>query len=251
MRSLQRHNASTCLLLTGEHTVGYRHEITGGQDGGYNAPFDINGDGQYIDNWAKVSTQWKHKKGTQQLKQAGAATKAGVQKPQLKQADEKKPAQAAKAIEPAQMDKLGAVPTDFVWKRGYKYLGKYQGGSDQIWHRGYDVHPGPTNGGLGGWKNHPGPANGGLDAWKNHPGPTNGGLGAWKNHPGPANGGADAWKWYKGPQGKGRIVSLAREEPSDMVWQSACLLDFPRDVMYDASLDVTMLKYAAWSLRCE
>jgi hypothetical protein len=41
---------------------GYRHEITGGNDGGYNAPFDINGDGQEIDNWAKVTTQWKHKK---------------------------------------------------------------------------------------------------------------------------------------------------------------------------------------------
>jgi len=36
---------------------GYRHEITGGNDGGYNAPFDINGDGQEIDNWAKV--KWR------------------------------------------------------------------------------------------------------------------------------------------------------------------------------------------------
>jgi len=48
---------------------GYKHEITGGNDGGYNAPFDINGDGQEIDNWAKVTTQWKHKKGHVQLKQ--------------------------------------------------------------------------------------------------------------------------------------------------------------------------------------
>jgi len=48
---------------------GYKHEITGGNDGGYNAPFDINGDGQEIDNWAKVTTQWKHKKGQAQLKQ--------------------------------------------------------------------------------------------------------------------------------------------------------------------------------------
>ena len=47
---------------------GYKHEITGGNDGGYNAPFDINGDGQEIDNWAKVTTQWKHKKGKTQLK---------------------------------------------------------------------------------------------------------------------------------------------------------------------------------------
>jgi hypothetical protein len=54
---------------------GYRHEITGGNDGGYNAPFDINGDGQEIDNWAKVTTQWKHKKGGVQLKQGGAHLK--------------------------------------------------------------------------------------------------------------------------------------------------------------------------------
>eukprot|EP00918_Siedleckia_nematoides_P091372 GHVU01200736.1.p1 GENE.GHVU01200736.1~~GHVU01200736.1.p1 ORF type:complete len:280 (+),score=78.33 GHVU01200736.1:2-841(+) len=54
---------------------GYRHEITGGNDGGYNAPFDINGDGQEIDNWAKVTTQWKHKKGGAQLKHK----KAGMQ----------------------------------------------------------------------------------------------------------------------------------------------------------------------------
>jgi hypothetical protein len=113
--------------------AGYRHDITGGNDGGYNAPFDINGDGQYIDNWAKVSTQWKHKKGSQQLKQNDKA-KTGAQKPQLKQVESKKPAQAAKAVEAAQM--LGNVPSDFVWQRGYKYLGNsYQPGSDQVWHR--------------------------------------------------------------------------------------------------------------------
>lgn len=53
---------------------GYKHEITGGNDGGYNAPFDINGDGQEIDNWAKVTTQWKHKKGGKQLKNTKGAT---------------------------------------------------------------------------------------------------------------------------------------------------------------------------------
>jgi hypothetical protein len=35
---------------------GYRHEITGGNDGGYNAPFDINGDGQV--NLAPVFASW-------------------------------------------------------------------------------------------------------------------------------------------------------------------------------------------------
>eukprot|EP00292_Cryptomonas_paramecium_P009335 CAMPEP_0113677756 /NCGR_PEP_ID=MMETSP0038_2-20120614/9480_1 /TAXON_ID=2898 /ORGANISM="Cryptomonas paramecium" /LENGTH=247 /DNA_ID=CAMNT_0000595141 /DNA_START=9 /DNA_END=752 /DNA_ORIENTATION=+ /assembly_acc=CAM_ASM_000170 len=49
---------------------GYKKEITGGNDGGFNAPFDLNGDGQEVDNWAKVSTQWKHKKGAAQLAQA-------------------------------------------------------------------------------------------------------------------------------------------------------------------------------------
>eukprot|EP00960_Hanusia_phi_P043528 756101-Hanusia_phi.AAC.1 len=49
---------------------GYRKDITGGNDGGFNAPFDLNGDGQEVDNWAKVTTQWKHKKGQQRLKQA-------------------------------------------------------------------------------------------------------------------------------------------------------------------------------------
>ena len=39
---------------------GYKHEITGGNDGGYNAPFDINGDGQEIDNWAKVLSLHTH-----------------------------------------------------------------------------------------------------------------------------------------------------------------------------------------------
>ena len=48
---------------------GYRHDITGGNDGGYNAPFDLNGDGQEVDNWAKVTTHWKHKKGKTQLQQ--------------------------------------------------------------------------------------------------------------------------------------------------------------------------------------
>jgi len=57
------------LVYTGDLEFGgYKHEITGGNDGGYNAPFDINGDGQEIDNWAKVTTQWKHKKGKTQLK---------------------------------------------------------------------------------------------------------------------------------------------------------------------------------------
>jgi len=63
-------NAQSLVYMGDLEFGGYRHEITGGNDGGYNAPFDINGDGQEIDNWAKVTTQWKHKKGGKQLKQA-------------------------------------------------------------------------------------------------------------------------------------------------------------------------------------
>ena len=31
-------------------------DISNGSDGGFNAPYDLNGGGQDIDNWAKVST---------------------------------------------------------------------------------------------------------------------------------------------------------------------------------------------------
>ena len=34
--------------------------ISNGSDGGFNAPYDLNGDGQYVDNWAKVSTDWSY-----------------------------------------------------------------------------------------------------------------------------------------------------------------------------------------------
>ena len=85
---------------------GYKKEITGGNDGGFNAPFDINGDGQEIgiyfafvsplcerstalnfqpstsaDNWAKVSTQWKHRRGATQLAQKRVATQQLAAKP--------------------------------------------------------------------------------------------------------------------------------------------------------------------------
>ena len=52
---------------------GWQHEITGGNDGGYNAPYDINGDGQELDNWGKVATGFKRKQGGQRL-----AHRAGV-----------------------------------------------------------------------------------------------------------------------------------------------------------------------------
>ena len=39
---------------------GYRHDITGGNDGGYNTMYDLNGDGQEVDNWAKVHPQTPH-----------------------------------------------------------------------------------------------------------------------------------------------------------------------------------------------
>ena len=35
-------------------------DISNGSDGGFNAPYDLNGDGQYVDNWAKVSTDWSY-----------------------------------------------------------------------------------------------------------------------------------------------------------------------------------------------
>ena len=62
-------NTNKLVYLGDLEMGGYRHDITGGNDGGYNAPFDLNGDGQEVDNWAKVTTHWKHKKGKTQLQQ--------------------------------------------------------------------------------------------------------------------------------------------------------------------------------------
>eukprot|EP00285_Hemiselmis_virescens_P009598 CAMPEP_0173384304 /NCGR_PEP_ID=MMETSP1356-20130122/6873_1 /TAXON_ID=77927 ORGANISM="Hemiselmis virescens, Strain PCC157" /NCGR_SAMPLE_ID=MMETSP1356 /ASSEMBLY_ACC=CAM_ASM_000847 /LENGTH=336 /DNA_ID=CAMNT_0014339583 /DNA_START=13 /DNA_END=1023 /DNA_ORIENTATION=- len=71
------------LVYMGDFEMGgYRHDITGGNDGGYNAPYDLNGDGQYVDNWGKVATQWKHKKGAQTLKQLPTAAKSAAKKQQ-------------------------------------------------------------------------------------------------------------------------------------------------------------------------
>eukprot|EP00961_Rhodomonas_salina_P304330 3941564-Rhodomonas_salina.3 len=89
------------LVYTGDLEFGgYKHEITGGNDGGYNAPFDINGDGQEIDNWAKVTTQWKHKKGQ------------GSKAMQLRQLKQARLAQLAGAAN-------SASPSDYVWQKGW------------------------------------------------------------------------------------------------------------------------------------
>jgi len=135
------------LVYMGDFEMGgYRHDITGGNDGGYNAPYDLNGDGQYVDNWGKVATQWKHKKGAQTLKQVGGnkkkpATKAAAaklsDKQELQLEDRKlqvlavrrwQQAEGAKLMEQRQqrMRMAGApvmlargVPSDQVWQDGY------------------------------------------------------------------------------------------------------------------------------------
>mmetsp|Transcript_2009 Transcript_2009/g.4696 ORF Transcript_2009/g.4696 Transcript_2009/m.4696 type:complete len:290 (-) Transcript_2009:355-1224(-) len=109
------------LVYTGDLEFGgYRHDITGGNDGGYNAPFDINGDGQYVDNWAKVTTQWKHKKGAQQLKQHKQS--------QLKQLAEETPFEKGMQMEEKRLAKHRA--TTLFSK------------PPNAWQRAWHMHPG-------------------------------------------------------------------------------------------------------------
>jgi len=91
---------------------GYRHDITGGNDGGYNAPYDINGDGQELDNWGKAVTAWKQKQAKQQtLRQTGLAqrqqarTTALLNEPDLTNPYDN-----------------SASPADYVWQKGFGWL---------------------------------------------------------------------------------------------------------------------------------
>lgn len=129
------------LVYMGDFEMGgYTHPTTGGNDGGYNAPYDLNGDGQYVDNWGKVATQWKHKKGSAQLKKAGGKTqqkqsqlklvasgkakKADKQEFQLEQRKLVALAEANKLQKLSQARRTQALgsmdqPDDYYWQQGF------------------------------------------------------------------------------------------------------------------------------------
>lgn len=133
------------LVYMGDFEMGgYRHDITGGNDGGYNAPYDLNGDGQYVDNWGKVATQWKHKKGSAQLKAGGK--KVQEKQSQLRQvAPTAKPATKGDKAELAlEQRKLFALEEASKLQKLSIARGSALRQSipdDAQWHAGYDDHP--------------------------------------------------------------------------------------------------------------
>eukprot|EP00284_Hemiselmis_tepida_P013397 CAMPEP_0174927996 /NCGR_PEP_ID=MMETSP1355-20121228/22682_1 /TAXON_ID=464990 /ORGANISM="Hemiselmis tepida, Strain CCMP443" /LENGTH=397 /DNA_ID=CAMNT_0016174137 /DNA_START=14 /DNA_END=1208 /DNA_ORIENTATION=- len=153
------------LVYMGDFEMGgYRHDITGGNDGGYNAPYDLNGDGQYVDNWGKVATQWKHKKGAQTLKQVdskghkaaakeakGAKTKAAVASGKGKAAklsDKQELQLEDRKLQVLAMRKWQAEEARAVQQRRVAMMARAPvmlakaPPSDQVWQNGF----GPTSG---------------------------------------------------------------------------------------------------------